>query len=578
VKVNGKPYRSIWLKADDERIVQVIDQARLPHEFRIMDLCSVEDARVAIRDMHIRGAGLIGATAGYGMYLAALGGPERDFDSYFEDSGEALKATRPTAFNLAWAVDRVFRAVSGEATLAGKQAIAKREALAIADEDAEHCRRIGERGLVIIREISRRKKGAIVNILTHCNAGWLAFVDLGSATAPIYAAHDAGIKLHVWVDETRPRNQGASLTAWELGQHGVPHSLIADNAGGHLMQHGMVDLVITGADRVTRDGDAANKIGTYLKALAARDNQLPFYVALPSSTFDFALREGLATIPIEERDAGELRFVSGKTAGGRIETVLICPETTPARNWGFDVTPARLITGLICERGICKANEAAIMALFPEQAHAPAAVAAPVDGYIKYSSERSDGEVPHPAALDELNHVRTELFDRGLIGCLPNGIGFGNLSIRHGGTGFLISGSATGADRVLNHGQFCLVESYSLEENRVRSRGSLNASSESMSHGAIYSADPAVNCVIHIHSRSMFDSLLARGQIHTPADVPYGTPAMARAVAELVRSQVDLPVLFVMAGHDEGVVAYGADIASVGTLLVETFEKGAAYG
>ena len=237
----------------------------------------------------------------------------------------------------------------------------------IADEDAAFCRRIGEHGLKIIREISARKHGAPVNILTHCNAGWLAFVDYGSATAPIYAAHDAGIPVHVWVDETRPRNQGASLTAWELGRHGVPHHLIVDNAGGHLMQHGLVDLVLVGSDRVTRNGDVANKIGTYLKALAARDNGVPFYVALPSSTFDFAMRDGVRNIPIEERAEAEVRHVAGRAADGSAAEVLICPETTPAKNYGFDVTPARLVTKLICERGVCDASEAGILSLFPEQ-------------------------------------------------------------------------------------------------------------------------------------------------------------------------------------------------------------------
>jgi methylthioribose-1-phosphate isomerase len=280
-----------------------------------------------------------------------------------------LKGTRPTAANLAWAADRVLGAVreSGPGP-AEKREAARREAQAIADEDAAHCKAIGEHGLECINKLAEQKKGAPLQILTHCNAGWLAFVDYGSALAPVYAAFDRGIPVHVWVDETRPRNQGASLTAWELGQHGVPHDIIPDNAGGHLMQHGMVDLVITGADRVTRRGDAANKIGTYLKAVAARENGVPFYVALPSSTFDFTMQDGVREIPIEERDPGEVRFISGKTAAGHIEQVLICPETSPARNWGFDVTPARYITGLITERGICGASEPDILARYPEYA------------------------------------------------------------------------------------------------------------------------------------------------------------------------------------------------------------------
>ncbi|MFZ4616412.1 MAG: S-methyl-5-thioribose-1-phosphate isomerase [Rectinemataceae bacterium] len=366
--IQGRQYRSIWLETGDPGVVRAIDQARLPHEFAIMDLRSVEDIRMAIRDMHVRGAGLIGAAAGFGMYLAALEAADEGFGACIARAGAALKGARPTASNLAWAVDRMISALSIDDTPAERRARAMMEAQAIADEDVESCRRIGSHGLKIIRDLSARKNGGTVNILTHCNAGALAFVDYGSATAPIYAAHSAGIGIQVWVDETRPRNQGASLTAWELGQQGVPHSLIADNAGGHLMQHGLVDAVIVGADRVTLDGDVANKIGTYLKALAARENLVPFYVALPSSTFDFAMRDGMASIPIEERDPDELRYVSGRTAGGRIESVLICPEATGARNWSFDVTPAHLITSLISERGICEASEAGILGLFPERA------------------------------------------------------------------------------------------------------------------------------------------------------------------------------------------------------------------
>lgn len=366
MKVDGHAYRTIWLKPGDPRIVQVINQVKLPHEFAVDDLSCLEDVCRAIRDMTVRGAGLIGACAAYGMYLATLEAPDTDLNRFLARAGSTLKATRPTAANLAWAVDRMQRAIEVGTSPAHQRLIATETASAIAEEDVAHCRAIGNHGLHLIAEISSNKHGQVVNILTHCNAGWLAFVDIGSATAPIYAAHDAGIPVHVWVDETRPRNQGASLTAWELGQHGIPHTLIADNAGGHLMQHGLVDMVITGADRVTRNGDVANKIGTYLKALAARDNAVPMYVALPSSTFDFSLRDGVANIPIEERDPGELRFISGKNSCGAIDSLLICPPSTPARNWGFDVTPARLVTQLICERGICDATEIAILSLFPE--------------------------------------------------------------------------------------------------------------------------------------------------------------------------------------------------------------------
>ncbi|MCF8210059.1 MAG: S-methyl-5-thioribose-1-phosphate isomerase [Rhodoferax sp.] len=368
MQVDGQAYRTIWLDPDSGHTVRVIDQTRLPHQFVIKDLRCLDDVRLAICDMTVRGAGLIGACAAWGMYLAALEAPDGSFESFMAQAGRTLTATRPTASNLAWAVQRMHDALSAGGSPPEQRRIAKDAAQAIADEDCAHCERIGQHGLALIAEMARRKPGQVVNILTHCNAGWLAFVDIGSATAPMYAAHAAGIPVHVWVDETRPRNQGASLTAWELGQQGVPHTLIADNVGGHLMQHGLVDLVITGADRVTRCGDVANKIGTYLKALAARDNGVPMVVALPSSTFDFSIRDGLTGIPIEERNPDELRWVSGVCADARPESVRICPADTSARNWGFDVTPARLVTHLICERGICDASESGILTLFPEHA------------------------------------------------------------------------------------------------------------------------------------------------------------------------------------------------------------------
>jgi methylthioribose-1-phosphate isomerase len=366
MNVNGTHYRTIWLKETEPEVVQIINQQTLPFTFEVLDLHSVEDVRRAIKDMYVRGAGLIGAAAAYGMYLASVEARESSFDEDMLNAAATLKNTRPTASNLAWAVDTMMANLTGKGgSPAEKRETARLAAQAIADQDAEHCKNIGRHGLGIIKALAEQKKEP-VNILTHCNAGWLAFVDYGSALSPVYAAFDQGIPVHVWVDETRPRNQGASLSAWELGQHGVPHDLIPDNTGGHLMQHGLVDMVITGADRVTRWGDAANKIGTYLKAVAARENQVPFYVALPSSTFDFTMRDGVQEIPIEERDASEVRFISGKTVGGALETVQVCPDATPARNWGFDVTPCRYITGLITERGICAANEGAILALYPE--------------------------------------------------------------------------------------------------------------------------------------------------------------------------------------------------------------------
>ncbi|MDT8390991.1 MAG: S-methyl-5-thioribose-1-phosphate isomerase [Lentisphaeria bacterium] len=369
MNVNGKQYRTIWLDPDQPDVVRIIDQRALPHEFTIMDLRTVEDVRRAIADMAVRGAGLIGATAAYGMYIAALTAPETTFEASLRASAATLIATRPTAANLAWAVNRQLAAMETAADPADKIAIARQTAAAVADEDTDFCRRIGLHGHPLIQAISAKKNGAPVNILTHCNAGWLAFVDYGSATAPMYAARAAGVPIHVWVDETRPRNQGASLTAWELGQHGISHELIVDNAGGHLMQHGLVDMCIVGADRVTRRGDAANKIGTYLKALAARDNGIPFYIALPSSTFDFAMRDGIVEIPVEERDPEEVRTMTGRdTRTGQPATIRICPDTTPARNVGFDVTPARLITALITERGVCAADEVSILSLYPEAA------------------------------------------------------------------------------------------------------------------------------------------------------------------------------------------------------------------
>lgn len=370
MNVEGKHYRTIWIKADDLRVVQIIDQRFLPHQFIIEDLTTVQDVAAAIKDMHVRGAGLIGATAGYGMYIAALHAPRDNEEAFLEAleiAGEILKATRPTAVNLEWAVHRqltVLRATTTSITEKIDRAL--ETAQAIADEDAEYCRRIGENGLQLIEAISRQKGGERVNILTHCNAGWLAFVDYGSATAPIYAAHDKNIPVHVWVDETRPRNQGARLTAWELGQHGVPHTIIADNVGGHLMQHGQIDLVITGTDRTLYTGDVANKIGTYLKALAANDNGIPFYVALPSSSFDWERRDGVQEIPIEQRDATEVRMISGLHQG-EIKEVLLTPPDSPAANYAFDVTPARLVTGLITERGICPATEAGVLGLYPEK-------------------------------------------------------------------------------------------------------------------------------------------------------------------------------------------------------------------
>jgi methylthioribose-1-phosphate isomerase len=370
VKVGGEHFRTIWLKSDDETVVQLIDQRFLPHRFVVEDVRSVEQMATAIREMHVRGAGLIGASAGYGMYLAAIEAasrPEAEFDYDMDCAAAQLNATRPTAVNLSWAVERQLRNIAKAKNAKEKVALALRTARSIADEDAEHCRMIGQHGLELIRQIASKNTGKPINVLTHCNAGWLAFVDYGSATAPIYAAHDSGLPIHVWVAETRPRNQGSKLTAWELGEHGVPHTIIADSAAGHLMQRGAVDLVIVGTDRTTYTGDVANKIGTYLKALAAKDNGIPFYVALPSSSFDWRLRDGLKEIPIEERSAEEVKQADG-WFGGQLVEVRVAPKESPAANYGFDVTPAHLVTGLITERGVCEANEKSIRSLFSEPA------------------------------------------------------------------------------------------------------------------------------------------------------------------------------------------------------------------
>ncbi|HXY59370.1 MAG TPA: S-methyl-5-thioribose-1-phosphate isomerase [Methylocystis sp.] len=359
MNVDGRPYRSIWL---DGGAVCVIDQTKLPFVFETCALRTLDDAASAIRDMIVRGAPLIGATGAYGLALALRQDPG---DGALAHSYETLLRTRPTAVNLRWALDRVRARLVGAAP-AERASIAFAEAGRIADEDAACCEAIGEHGARLIREAAARKPGKTINILTHCNAGWLATVDWGTALAPIYKAARAGVDLHVWVDETRPRNQGASLTAFELAGENVPHTVIADNAGGHLMQHGLVDLCIVGTDRTTRRGDVCNKIGTYLKALAAHDNGVPFYVALPSSTLDWTLDDGVREIPIEERDGAEVTFIAGRNEEGGVSRVRLTPEETPAKNYGFDVTPARYVTALITERGVCAANEAALRAMFPE--------------------------------------------------------------------------------------------------------------------------------------------------------------------------------------------------------------------
>lgn len=365
MRIQGKHYHTIWTKESDPKIIQVIDQRKLPFQFEIYDIQTVEETYFVIKEMVVRGAPLIGVTAAYGMYLAVLNFKDGDFKNYIIEKADYLKSSRPTAVNLAFAIDEmvdfIFN-VNSDSLLAEK---VLQKAQELKQMEIDFGNKIGEFGLEIIEKIYKRKKTA-VNILTHCNAGWLACIDWGTATAPIYKAHLKGIPVHVWVDETRPRNQGARLTAYELGEEGVAHTVIPDNTGGHLMQHGMVDMVIVGSDRTTISGDVANKIGTYLKALAANDNNIPFYVALPSSTFDFNLNDGLSEIPIEQRDPTEVSEIEGWT-GSEIISVGLMPEKSKVANYGFDVTPARLVTGLITERGICKANKESILSLFPEK-------------------------------------------------------------------------------------------------------------------------------------------------------------------------------------------------------------------
>jgi methylthioribose-1-phosphate isomerase len=363
-QMNAKTrFRTIWTTED--RYVEVIDQRQLPHDFVTVRLETYDDAEEAIKEMIVRGAPLIGATAAYGIYLAVREMIEEQLEGSFLDQAFTdLRASRPTAINLFWALDKMQDAL--DQCEGNFLETAWNTANAIVEEDVETCRKIGVHGLPFIEEISIRKKGEPVNILTHCNAGMLGCIEWGTITSPIYQAVAKSINVHVWVDETRPRNQGANLTAYELTRHQIPHTLIVDNAGGHLMQHGMVDMVIVGTDRTTRNGDVANKIGTYLKALAAHDNGIPFYVALPSTTLDMRIKDGLKEIPIEERHPDEVRYIFGKNGKGKIEPILICPETTPASNYGFDVTPARLITKIITDRGVCDASEVGLCSLYPE--------------------------------------------------------------------------------------------------------------------------------------------------------------------------------------------------------------------
>lgn len=546
MKVDGSPYRTIWLKSDDPTVVCAIDQRALPHHFEVATIKTVAQMADAIKEMLVRGAPLIGVAAAYGLYLAALEAPADDFDNFMAEAAELLLASRPTAVNLQWAVRE-----QGKVLAAGRDGAAerlRRNAQAIADADVAACRAIGDYGLEVIRAIAQRKDGRTLNVLTHCNAGWLCAVDWGTATAPIYRAFDEGIDIHVWVDETRPRNQGASLTAWELGQHGVPYTLITDNAGGHLMQTGKVDLVITGTDRVTRGGDVANKIGTYLKALAAHANGIPFYVAAPGSSIDWGLIDG-KDIPIEERSADEVKYVQGLTDDGKVGRVLISPENARVSNYGFDVTPRQLITGLITEKGICGASEKEIAGLFGRD-----------EGVIKFQCRMHQGELTVGKSLGGLIQHRDQLRAMNLVGVYPDGVGFGNVSVRVK-QGFLITASQTGHVERTGAEHYCLVTAYSINENWVECVGELKASSESLTHAMVYEVFPQAGAVVHVHNNHHWRHLLLGRVPATSADVKYGTPEMAAEIARLANDTdlADVKVL-VMAGHEDGILSFGRDL------------------
>ena len=562
MNVNGKHYRTIGVKENNNKVIRIIDQRNLPHEFIIEDLTTVEEVAIAIKDMHVRASGLIGAATGYGMYIAALEAPKDTFDDYMVKSSEKLKSTRPTAVNLAWAVKRQLSAINKGKSVDDKIAIALKTANDIADEDADFCKKIGEHGLKLIEEISKKKKGDIVNILTHCNAGWLAFVDWGSATAPIYAAFDRGIKIHVWVDETRPRNQGARLTAWELNEHGVPHTVIADNTGGHLMQHKQVDIVIVGTDRTTYTGDVANKIGTYLKALAAKDNNIPFYVTLPSSTFDWTIRDGIKDILIEKRDSDEVRYIQG-LCEGKIKKVLLTPEQSPAANYAFDVTPARLVTGLITERGICAANKESILNLYPEQKTDEE------KGYIKFNCNWIKADLPSFDQLKDINEWRDKLYKLNMIGAYKNGIGFGNISVMSGEKEFIITGSATGNKKKLNEKHYTKVVDFDFDKNCLTCIGPIIASSESLSHAAVYTSDSIVGAVVHIHNLALWKKLKDKVPT-TSVDATYGTPEMAKEIMRLFKeANAGDKKIIVMGGHKEGILCFGKNPEEAGNVLLD---------
>jgi methylthioribose-1-phosphate isomerase len=575
MNVDGKHYRTIWLKEDDDRVVQIIDQRNLPHEFIIEDLGNVFAFARAIKDMHVRGAGLIGAAAGYGMYIASLEAEKNaksieEFNSFLELSGDFLKSTRPTAVNLAWAVNRQIKEISKGESIQEKIKIALETAQEIADEDAEFCKRLGEHGSKIIEEISKQKNGEVVNILTHCNAGWLAFVDYGSATAPIYEAHNKGIKVHVWVDETRPRNQGARLTAWELEKHGVPYTVIADNVGGHLMQHGKVDMVIVGTDRTTYTGDVANKIGTYLKALAAKDNGVPFYVALPSSTFDWEIKDGVKEIPIEQRGDIEVKYARGFYEG-KIKEVLLTPENANSANYAFDVTPRRLITGLITERGICGANEEEVLKMFPEYKiqNSQDPKEQKKTGYVgvKFKTEMIDETIPENSyQLEKLKYWCKVFHDKNLAPPYEGG-SYGNLSYRTGGNSFIITASSHSLEKSCSNDSFVSVDSVDFQNGIVCAKGSKKPSSEAMVHASIYNERKDIQAIFHGHSSEISLRAKELGIPETKKEEPYGTIELVNAILEIL----DYNSFIEMKNH--GFISLGKTLDEAGNLALEYMRK-----
>jgi len=550
MNVDGKHYQTIWLKPGDPSVVQTIDQRALPYRFVIEDLRTYRDGHFAIEEMIVRGAPLIGATAAWSIYLATLEalGSEAP-EAFIADAAQEISRARPTAVNLHWAVQRMLRVLRDIKDDAERIEVARQEARIIAEEDVRCCRSIGAHGLSLIAEVSARKAGEPVNILTHCN----------------YLAHERGIAVHVWVDETRPRNQGSQLTAWELARQGVPHTLIVDNAGGHLMQQGLVDLCITGTDRTTRTGDVANKIGTYLKALAAHDNGIPFYVAAPSTSIDWDIASGHQEIPIEERSPDEVAFATGLD-GNEIRRVRIVPETTPIRNFAFDVTPARLVTGLITERGICPASAAGLRNLFPDKA-----VDISDDGYIKFDIDWTEAPPPAHESLVELEAARQLMVRHGLIGHDPEqNVDYGNLSIRGTmPTQMIITGTQTGHLPCLSAEHYALVTDCDIAANRVSCRGRIKASSETLTHAAIYALSADIQAVIHGHDVELWSRLLDKVP-STASDVAYGTPEMAREFQRLY-AETDLPErkVAVMGGHRGGLISFGASVAEAEHHLLE---------